>query len=61
MKTMVEAMLLLKQVSQSWQGHLIGTFVADEEVGSTGSISYAQSNPPVDRVIRAHDVNAIFR
>ena len=49
---MVEAMRLLKLARREWQGRIIGVFVADEEVGSTGSRAFvAQQHPPVDRVV----------
>jgi acetylornithine deacetylase/succinyl-diaminopimelate desuccinylase family protein len=48
---MVEAMLLLKAVRSSWRGRLIGVFVADEEVGSAGSLAFIADHPPVDRVV----------
>jgi acetylornithine deacetylase/succinyl-diaminopimelate desuccinylase family protein len=49
---MVEAMRLLKRAQGEWRGRIIGTFVADEEVGSMGSCAFvAQQHPPVDRVV----------
>ena len=48
---MVEAMRLLKAAHSRWHGRLIGVFVADEEVGSGGSLAFVASYPPVDRVV----------
>ncbi|MGH6929268.1 MAG: M20 family metallopeptidase [Dongiaceae bacterium] len=48
---MVEAMTLLKTARAGWQGRLIGVFVADEEVGSSGARRFVADHPPVDRVV----------
>jgi acetylornithine deacetylase/succinyl-diaminopimelate desuccinylase len=48
---MVEAMTLLKTARAAWQGRLIGVFVADEEVGSSGARRFVADHPPVDRVV----------
>lgn len=48
---MVEAMVLLKAVPAAWQGRLLGVFVADEEVGSSGARAFVAGHPPVDRVV----------
>ena len=48
---MVEAMTLLKMAAADWQGRLVGAFVADEEVGGSGSEAFVADHPPVDRVI----------
>jgi acetylornithine deacetylase/succinyl-diaminopimelate desuccinylase len=44
-------MPLLKSTHAAWQGRLIGVFVADEEVGSSGSRALVAGHPPVDRIV----------
>src|SRR5262245_630774 len=49
--SMVEAMTLLIAASAAWKGQLVGVFVADEEVGSSGARAFVAAHPPVDRVV----------
>jgi acetylornithine deacetylase/succinyl-diaminopimelate desuccinylase family protein len=48
---MVEAMRLLAGQPREWRGRLVGVFVADEEVGSTGGKRFAADHPGVDRIV----------
>lgn len=45
---MLEAMRQLIAARESWSGTLIGAFVADEEVASTGARHYAKAAPAID-------------
>jgi acetylornithine deacetylase/succinyl-diaminopimelate desuccinylase family protein len=49
--SMVEAMAMLAAERGRWSGRLVGVFVADEEVGSTGAKTFAADHPGVDRVV----------
>lgn len=46
--SMLEAMRQLIAAKNDWSGTLIGAFVADEEVASTGARHYAASAPVID-------------
>jgi acetylornithine deacetylase/succinyl-diaminopimelate desuccinylase len=48
---MVEAIAMLARQRSSWSGRLVGVFVADEEIGSTGAKWFARHQPGIDRVV----------
>ena len=48
---MIEAMSMLAAARETWSGTLLGVFVADEEVASSGARHFARSRPAIDYVV----------